>query len=175
MERVACDFCGLPFSVRRARPGASHYCCSGCALASRIPVNDGTLPVSKPLMAALALGFGIFNQTLFSVLGSAVVAEGRVEVGGRLIGVSLVIGSLVVLANVVFLSTTRPWRITDLIGGSLGILAAVLTAWFFLTGDTDRAKWFLLGANLWFAFWMSRGWLRRALRRKQSSASQSEK
>jgi hypothetical protein len=175
MERVSCDFCGLPFSVRSAPAGATHYCCSGCALASRIPVHDGTLPVSKQLVAALALGFGVFNQMMFAVLGAAVAGERRVEMGGKLMIVSLLIGLVVLLVNVTLLTTTRPRRISDIVGGSLGVLAAVLAVWSILKSDGVNATWFLLGANLWFACWMSRGWVRRSLRRKQSHASQSER
>ena len=175
MERVSCDFCGLPFSVRSSPAGATHYCCSGCALASRIPVHDGTLPVSRQLIVALALGFGVFNQILFAVLGAAVVEEGRMEAGSQLMIVSLVIGLLVLLVNGAFLATTRPRRMTDVMGGVLGIFAAGLALWSVLKGDVFNATWFLLGASLWFAFWMTRGWLRRALRRKQSRLSQSEK
>lgn len=175
MERVTCAFCGLPFSVRSAPEGATHYCCSGCALASRIPVGEGKLPLSKPLIAALALGFGTFNQMLFTVLGAAVIAEERIEVGSRLMVVSLAIGLLVLLVSVAFLTTTRPWRISDAIGSGLGFAAAGLAVWSVLQSDMMNANWFLLGTNLWFAFWMSRGWLRRALRRRQLLASQPEK
>lgn len=175
MERVSCDFCGLPFSVRPAPAGATHFCCSGCALASRIPVHDGTLPVSKQLMIALALGFGVFNQIMFSVLGAAVADEGRVELGARLMVVSLSVGFLVLLVNIAFLATIRPWRTSDVIGASLGIFAAVSAVWSIVKGEVAGATWFLLGSSCWFVFWMTRGWLRRALRRKQSLASQSEK
>jgi hypothetical protein len=131
--------------------------------------------VSKQLIAALALGFGVFNQMMFAVLGAAVAGEGRVEMGGKLMVISLLIGLVVLLVNVTLLTTTRPRRISDIVGGSLGVLAAVLAVWSILKSDGVNATWFLLGANLWFACWMSRGWVRRALRRKQSHASQSER
>ena len=37
MPRIQCSYCGLPFTVRKVEPGRAVFCCSGCALASRLP------------------------------------------------------------------------------------------------------------------------------------------
>ncbi len=52
--------------VRRVTPGQPKFCCTGCALASRVPVDaKGDFPVNAALIAALATGFVYFNQLLF--------------------------------------------------------------------------------------------------------------
>jgi hypothetical protein len=168
MPKVQCSFCGLPFSVRTVREGETYYCCSGCALASRIPVHQDALPVSRGLVIALALGFGLFNQILFAVAGTALVAEGRPEIGATWLWVSVIVGGLLGTANVTFLLTARPRRWSD---GGAGAIAAVIAAWAVQRGfvhGLPAAVWPAVGANLGMAAWWSRGWGRRYLARWRS-------
>ncbi len=168
MPRVTCAFCGLPFSVRALRNGAEYFCCSGCALASRIPVHGDALPVSRGLVIALALGFGLFNEILFGVLGAALAAEGRAGMGGRWLIVSGVIGLLLFLTNLLFLTSTHPRRWTD---ATAGVITAGIAGWGIARGIAlawGAAAWPILGANAVMAAWWSRGWLRRAFARRRS-------
>jgi hypothetical protein len=66
MTPVACHYCGLPFKVRRVEPGRDYFCCTGCAMLARVPVDaQGQFPVNSHLISALATGFLYFNQLLF--------------------------------------------------------------------------------------------------------------
>jgi len=169
MQKVSCSFCRLPFSVHRAEPGVDYYCCSGCALASRIPLGEaGRFPVSPGLVIALAFAFGLFNQLLFGVLGGAVVDEGRVEVGARLQMVSLLLGGAIVLVGAGYALISRGRSGGDAI---LGPLMLVIGGWFgwvawrFVPG---LVVWPSLALNLVLALWLSRGWCWRAYATRQA-------
>lgn len=70
MTPVACRYCGLPFKVRRVEPGRDYFCCTGCAMLARVPVDaQGQFPVNAQLISALVTGFLYFNQLLFWLLG----------------------------------------------------------------------------------------------------------
>ena len=73
MPRVQCSYCGLPFRVRQVEAGRAYYCCSGCALASRLPPagEGGQFPVTPALIVALGVGFAFFNEVLFWTLALA--------------------------------------------------------------------------------------------------------
>jgi hypothetical protein len=91
--KVVCEHCGLPFSVARPDPGRKVYCCSGCALAARVPVDaKGQFPVNAALVTALGVGFVFFNQVLFwllAVLLSRQASETNAINAGRFILASL--------------------------------------------------------------------------------------
>lgn len=167
MPRVTCAFCGLPFHVRTVREGAAYYCCSGCALASRIPVHEGVLPVSRALIIALALGFGLFNQVLFAALGLAVAAEGRAEVGGRLLMVSWSLAGVLFVASITFMATARLRGWTDAAAGLLAAGFGALGATEMVSDSPSpaAATGWLVAANVLLALWLTRGWLRRAVAR----------
>jgi LPXTG-motif cell wall-anchored protein len=171
MARVTCSFCRLPFHIARVREGAEYYCCSGCALASRIPVQDGQLPVSPGLLVALAAGFGLFNQVLFGVLGAAVAAEGRPETGEKLVWVSVAIGAVVLLgfSGLLVLARTRRWSdgVVLLPALAAGVWASVAAA----RGTWLEATIALFVANLLLALWSSRGWFRRMWARRTQDRS----
>jgi hypothetical protein len=164
MHKVTCSFCGLPFSVRRPVDGADYFCCSGCALASRIPLGSGgQFPVSPGLIIALAFAFGLFNQVLFGALGAAVVEEGRADVGGRLQMVSVVIASGLVLTGVGFsiFSRGRAWG--DAIVGGLVLLGGTWLGWVSWRFNPGLVVWPYLGVTLVLAGWLARGWVWRAV------------
>ena len=79
MARIQCSYCGLPFNVRQVEPGRAYFCCSGCALVSRLPQPGagGEFPVTPALIVALGAGFAFFNQVLFWALGIALVHDQR--------------------------------------------------------------------------------------------------
>jgi hypothetical protein len=69
MTPVACRYCGLPFKVSRVEPGRDYFCCTGCAMLARVPVDpQGQFPVNSHLISALVTGFLYFNQLLFWLL-----------------------------------------------------------------------------------------------------------
>lgn len=168
MPRVTCAFCGLPFSVRRVPEGVPLFCCSGCALASRIPVHGDALPVSRQLIAALALGFGLFNEVLFGVLGSALVDEGRIVVATRFLVISGMVGAALFAANLVLMLTARTRTWTDAIAVSVPLALAGWAVARAIGAGVTSAAFPLLLANLAFAAWWSRGWARRYLARLQA-------
>ena len=169
MHRVTCSFCGLPFSVRRVTPGADYFCCSGCALASRIPLGtSGQFPVSPGLVIALAFAFGLFNQALFGVLGGGVIAEGRIEVGARLQLVSLGIGGLLACVGAVFSVLTRSRSAGDLLLAPLVVAIALWFAWVGWRLEPGLVVWPLIAVNAVLAVWLARGWCWRALARHQA-------
>jgi hypothetical protein len=85
--KVICDQCGLPFSVARIAPGRPVYCCSGCALAARVPVDaQGQFPVNAALGTALTLAFVGFNQVLFWLLAVLLARDPEAEVNALRFG-----------------------------------------------------------------------------------------
>jgi hypothetical protein len=98
--KVVCEHCGLPFSVSRVVPGRAVFCCSGCALAARVPVDaNGHFPVNAALVSALGAGFGFFNQGLFALLAVLLAREvdGAVN-AGRFAWASLLTGVVLAVA-----------------------------------------------------------------------------
>jgi hypothetical protein len=172
MPQVTCEFCRLPFRVRSVAEGATYFCCSGCALAARIPIGaDGQLPVSRALVAAVALGFGLFNQALFGVLGLASMREGRIPAGETFTLVSLVVGAFAAAAAVGFavLPGTRRW--TD---AAVAVGALAVAAWSGLqvAASVAAASLWLLAVNTLLATWLARGWLRRLFARGRNPAQE---
>lgn len=84
MERVSCHYCGLPFNVRRVEPGRENFCCTGCAMLSRVPIDEkGQFPVNAHLLSALATGFLFFNEVLFWLVAVLLVRDGRMALAVR--------------------------------------------------------------------------------------------
>jgi hypothetical protein len=131
-------------------------------------MNGDLLPVSRGLVVALALGFGLFNEILFAGFGSASTAQGRIEFGSVLLVFSAAVGAAVFAVSFVFLLTAKSRHRSDLV---VGVIAAVLAAWATIRGvrhGVDAAVWLLFAANVWLAAWWSRGWLRRAIARRRT-------
>jgi len=85
MAAVTCRYCGLPFRVRKAESGRDYFCCTGCAMLSRLPVDEkGQFPVNAHLVSALVAGFLFFNELLFWLLAELLVREGRMALAVRL-------------------------------------------------------------------------------------------
>ena len=155
MSKVSCHYCVLPFNAVRVQPGREYFCCSGCALASRVPVDeDGKFPVNPPLVAAMAVGFLFFNQLLFWLLETLLVREGRLAVAGRFEAASLALGGIAWLALVVI-----QWRL----GARRWIDAAVvvLTAGLLANGGVSGSPACAAGAGFGLLAWSARGFLKK--------------
>lgn len=150
--KVVCQHCALPFSVSRVVPGRPVYCCSGCALAARVPVDaQGQFPVNAALVTALGVGFVFFNQALFGLLA---VLLARSEDGAvnaqRFVWASLGVGGLVWAALLFFQIREGARRPVD---GVVAGLGAALVGWGVANALPGPA---LLG-NALFAAWALRG------------------
>ena len=113
--KVVCEHCGLPFSVSRVAPGSAVFCCSGCALAARVPVDaNGHFPVNAALVSALGAGFGFFNQALFALLAVLLAreADGAVN-AGRFAWASLLTGVVLAMVLAVFQARVGARRWVD--------------------------------------------------------------
>lgn len=115
--KVVCEHCALPFSVARVTPGRPVYCCSGCALAARVPVDaNGQFPVNGALVTALSTGFVFFNQALFWLLAILLARQAGADAtlnAGRFTLASLGIAVVVWLALAVFQLRAGARRLVD--------------------------------------------------------------
>ncbi len=154
--KVTCDHCGLPFSVARPTPGRAVYCCSGCALAARVPVDaQGQFPVNAALVTALGLGFVFFNQGLFWLLAVLVARrpDGLAN-AGRLEAVSFAVGAVVWVALVVCQARVGARRPVD---WAVVAVSAAVIAWAW-GGSTPGLA---VAANALLVLWALRGVRRR--------------
>ena len=157
MAAVSCEHCGLPFRVARVTPGRPVYCCSGCALAARVPVDaQGQFPVNGALVAALGVGFVAFNQVLFWLLALLLARDGQSETAGSLTLVSLGIGALVWMLVAGFQFSVGARRVLDLFvfGGG-----AAAVGWGCVAMEPLAA----LAGNAFIIAWSLRGLRRRAV------------
>lgn len=89
MSTVTCRYCGLPFRVRRVEPGRDYFCCTGCSILARVPVDaGGNYPVNGALVSGLTLGFLYFNQVLAWLVGVLLAREGKGLLADRFAWVS---------------------------------------------------------------------------------------
>ena len=166
MSKVPCAFCGLPFRSRNKNSDTDQYCCSGCALASQIPVGDEGMPVSRQLLSSLALGFIYFNQFLFWLLSVGLYAEGRDSLAKAFEWVALGLGMVVIVFVGWLLLITKTRRLSD-----WGVVA--LAGAFLVYGGAKASGGGLSSlvmavfcANSLRVLWFARGWLKRRFGRK---------
>ncbi len=158
--RVHCHYCGLPFRVRRVEEGRPSYCCTGCAVLARVPVDAaGNYPVNAHLVSALAVGFLYFNQLLMWGLAVLLAREGNADLALRFrwIGVAA--------AFAVWLSVLWVQRKEGAARGkdyafSLLVLALLIAG---AAGSAHRG-WLLATANAAGLAWSFRGLLRKRAR-----------
>jgi hypothetical protein len=151
--KVTCEYCGLPFSVRRVEPQRAVYCCSGCAVAARIPVGGGDWPLTPELGLACAIGFLGFNQALMEILAGLLAGDGKLDAADGARWASLGLG-VVVWGLLVWLQRRTG---ANTVGDGVVLAATGLTmvaAW--VTGNA----WCAIGANAGFVAWSVRGWAR---------------
>ena len=163
MPRIQCSYCGLPFHVRQVEAAHAYFCCSGCALASRLPKAgvSGQYPVTPALVAALVVGFAYFNELLFWTLALALEREQRAAPALMFARISAGLGVLVWAALVAGMgrAATRRWSDALLALAT----AAVLISAIFPGLSAGRA----LGANLALGIWTARGWCKQKTFRKK--------
>ncbi len=162
MPRVPCSYCGLPFHVRRVDAGHPAFCCSGCAVASRLPAADasGQFPITKDLVFALGSGFAFFNELLSWTLALAVAREGRAAPALAFAWISAGLGAAVwiALAAGIGRAGTRRW-------GDGGIILVSLAAVIHGFWPPVSAGWLVAG-NAALALWLCRGWGKKKFTRK---------
>jgi len=155
MSRIACHYCGLPVNVARAQPGREYFCCPGCAIASRVPMDEnGRFPANPTLLAALAAGFVFFNQLLFWLLATLLTKEGNLPMSGRFETASLALGAAVWTALVVAQWRLGARRWTDAV-------VAALTAASLSLGLAARSPACAAAACAALVAWSARGFLRK--------------
>lgn len=157
MAGINCRRCGQGFATPSITEGADYFCCAGCAIKHRVPVDaQGQFPVNAPLVSVLVLGFLFFNQLLFWMLSALVVHNGKPELAMRMQWVSAGLALLVWLGFVMISLRERVMRRADygVALGLLGLHALALCA-------VPPYVVCMAGANLLFILWCARG-LRRA-------------
>jgi hypothetical protein len=164
MSRIQCSYCGLPFNVRNAAPDRAYYCCSGCALASRLPKTGerGEFPVTPALIVALGAGFAFFNQVLFWSLEIALTHQKHMAQAMLFSRVSAGLGILVwgVLVAAVARAESRRWTDAAMAVATLaGLVVAALSM--------SSAGW-EIAVNVALGLWLARGWGKRKFARNRS-------
>ncbi len=151
--KVTCTYCGLPFNARRGEAGRPVYCCSGCAVAARIPEGGGDWPLTLELGLACAIGFLGFNQALLEVLAGLLAGDGKLDAarGARWASLGL---AVVVWGLVVGLQRRSGARSAGDAGVQIATALAIAAAW--VSGNA----WGACGANLGMVAWSIRGWAR---------------
>ena len=167
MERLTCDYCGLPFRAPRRPPaGEKAFCCSGCALASRLGIEGDRFPVSPQLVFDLALAFSVFNQLLLVLLAAALRRDGRGDAAAWCVAISASLGGLSYLAALGWQWRSRWLRPADAFLYALlaaPVIGGAAVALWLVRGD---AAFVAAAANLLLVLWQGRGFLRRAWARR---------
>ena len=167
MERLTCDYCGLPFHVP-AKPvqAGDAFCGSGCAMAARLGIQGAQFPVTPQLVFDVVFGLGVFNEFLLVPL-AMVLHNGGNEGGAALCtAISGGLGVTLYLAALAW-----QWRIRWVHAGD-AVLYALLAAP--VLGGAGVALYLKSGgaallaavANLALAVWLARGFLRRVRARR---------
>ncbi len=159
--KVICEHCSLPFVVGRVAPGRPVYCCSGCALAARVPVDaQGQFPINAALGTALTLAFVGFNQVLFWLLSVLLARDSEAWVNATRFGrASLGTGAAFWLVVAV-----TQWRLGARSGSDAVVL--LLSGSGMVVALATGAPAHAAVANLVLA-----GWSLRGLRRKRPTAN----
>jgi hypothetical protein len=159
-----CSFCGLPITRGRANPDGHTYCCSGCALAAKLPL-DWSGRLTLPYVTLLGYGFCLFNQFLFITLALASAAEGdsaRAAVFAWLAGFA---GALALVAVGLLIGSAPSRSFSDWAMLALGTSLFALGCWLQIGAQSIHGQWLALLGNLGLGLWISRGWIRRLVRR----------
>jgi hypothetical protein len=140
--------------VRQTEAGHASYCCSGCALASRLPPVDsnGQFPVTPALIVALGVGFAFFNEVLFWALGLLLMRDHRAETALQFTCVSAGLGVMVWAAAVasIWRAPARRWTDAVVALATLGVIAAAM--------QPRLAAGCVVAANTALGLWLARGW-----------------
>jgi hypothetical protein len=164
-SRAECPTCGLPVRIAPAASSEPAYCCAGCALVARIPVDaDGNFPVNTALIGALATGFVLFNQALFWGLSLLLAGEGRPDTARVFAWLSVAAGAVGWGMLLVQQVRSRGVRATELLVGAL--TGGLVICGFVSAGDGRFVPTpaTVLGGSLAYLAWAYRGLLFRSFR-----------
>jgi hypothetical protein len=160
-KSVTCRYCGLPFRVSRVEPGRDYFCCTGCAVLGRVPVDaSGNFPVNAHLVSALSVGFLYFNQLLCWGVAVLLARQGRLDLSNRFTWISTAVALLAWAAVVVIQARERVLRGKDIVFG----LLTLLQLWVGLT-RLPSGLWIMAGGNAIWLIWAFRGLLRKRVSR----------
>lgn len=162
-KRVSCTRCGKPFHIREknvasTEPAPRCFCCTGCALLGRVPVDEkGQFPVNAQLVSMLATGFLYFNQLLFWPLAALQAMQGKPEGAARFYWASA-IAALAAWGAVAFLQ----WRERSARAPEIAALAIALGVhvWMIagaLASGATPLAWPMAAANALLIAWSARG------------------
>lgn len=161
MTSVTCRHCGLPFRVSRVEPGKDYFCCTGCAILSRIPVDGrGNYPVNAHLISALALAFLYFNQLLFWAMSVLLAREGRLVLAERFAWIGTGAALCVWLGVVIVQRREGAARRKDILFGALSLLLLLAAC-----RSLPPVAPLLAAANAVWLVWSFRGVLRKRVTR----------
>lgn len=167
MDRVTCDFCGLPFRLRRLPPsGQGVYCCSGCALAAQMRLEGEHWPVTPQLIFNLGFGFAVFNQALLWLVALGLARDEATLLAARFGLASIALGALVYAGALVWQILQGWLRGTDLAVYAVALAANVLGAWVLVRIGWSAAGACYLAASIALVAWQARGWVRKKLGRQ---------
>ena len=162
MERLICDYCGLPFRAPyKPAEGRRAFCCSGCAMASQLGIDGAKFPVTPQLVFDLVFGFGVFNQALLLLLATALGREGRPGGAALCLLISAAIGVLMYLSALAWQWRAGWLRASDAWVFALAagpVFAGLALAW--CTRGFAGAGLGLV-VNLGLSLWTARGFVRR--------------
>jgi hypothetical protein len=157
MASVTCRYCGLPFKVRRVEVGRDYFCCTGCAMISRVPVDEkGQYPVNAHLLSALVTGFLFFNELLFWLVAVLLVREGRMALAVRFFWLSAVAALVVWLALALL-----HWREKAARAADFAIMLLGLAVYGFALRRLPPWPLEMAAANVVLIVWSFRGLLRK--------------
>jgi hypothetical protein len=150
--------------VRRLETDRVQFCCSGCALASRLPPvgEGGQFPVTRALIATLVVSFAGFNEALFWTLALALAHQHQADQAWLLGRVSATLGMLVWLALAVAIGRAPMRRWGDAVVALATLAVVVVAVW------PPLAAGGVLAANAVLGLWLSRGWCKQKFFRKKS-------
>jgi hypothetical protein len=128
MARVSCHYCGLPFQVKRVVPDRDYFCCTGCAITSRLPIDEkGQFPVNAHLVSALVAGFLFFNELLFWLVAVLLVRESRMMLAERFFWLAGGAALAVWIALAVLQWREKAARVADFAVMALGLIVLLVT------------------------------------------------
>lgn len=162
MTSVSCHYCGLPFRVRRVEAGYDYFCCTGCAMLSRVPVDDkGQYPVNAHVVTALVAGFLFFNQLLFWMVGVLLARDGRAAVAERFFWIA---GGVAVAVWLTLWLLQRKERAARFIDHAVMFAGLAMLVCAFRRSPPALVEMAL--TNVLLIGWSFRGLLRKAVGRK---------
>jgi hypothetical protein len=156
MSQVTCRYCGLPFRVRRVEPGRDYFCCTGCSILGRVPIDaSGNYPVNEQLVSALTVGFLYFNQVLATAVSLLLRKQDELQLADRFAWIAAGAALIVWLAVVFLQGRLNVRRGKDIVFALLAL--AILGSSF--TQLPPRGA-LLVAGNAVLLIWNVRGLLR---------------